>query len=79
MVLRRKARHLPQRITTGAFILNSGLGKWSADDETAARLHGFASRTYPFRASPTPAPPPGWVMYLADGRAHPTYGRRPPP
>lgn len=43
-----KARHRPQRITTGAFILNSGLGKWSADDETAAQLHGFASGTYPF-------------------------------
>jgi hypothetical protein len=43
-----KARHLPPRLAAGAFILNSGVGKWSADDETAAQLHGFAVGTYPF-------------------------------
>ena len=43
-----KARHLPQRIATGAFILNSGIGKLSADEEAAASLHGFAAGTYPF-------------------------------
>jgi hypothetical protein len=43
-----KAGHLPQRITTGAFILNSGIGKLSADDQTAAQLHGFAAGAYPF-------------------------------
>jgi hypothetical protein len=43
-----KARHLPPRIAAGAFVLNSGVGKWSADDETAAQLHGFAVGTYPF-------------------------------
>jgi hypothetical protein len=43
-----KARHLPQRIAAGAFVLNSGIGKLSADAETAAQLHGFASGTYPF-------------------------------
>src|SRR6201996_7651026 len=43
-----RARHLPPRIAAGAFILNSGLTKWSADDETAAQLHGFATGTYPF-------------------------------
>jgi hypothetical protein len=36
------------RIVTGAFILNSGLGKRNADEGTAAGLHGFASGTYPF-------------------------------
>jgi uncharacterized membrane protein YphA (DoxX/SURF4 family) len=45
-----KARHLPPRIATGAFILNSGVGKLSADEEAAARLHGFAVGTYPFLA-----------------------------
>ena len=50
MRLPMKARHLPQRIAAGAFILNSGLGKWSADEETAAQLHGFAVGTYPFLA-----------------------------
>src|SRR3954467_15761864 len=39
---------IPPRIATGAFILNSGLGKHSADEATAAGLHGFASSTYPF-------------------------------
>jgi hypothetical protein len=43
-------RRQPGRITTGAFILNAGLGKWSADEETAARLHGMAVGTYPFLA-----------------------------
>jgi hypothetical protein len=43
-----KASHLPPRIAAGAFIVNSGLSKWSADDETAAQLHGFAVGTYPF-------------------------------
>jgi uncharacterized membrane protein YphA (DoxX/SURF4 family) len=48
MRLAVKARHLPPRIVTGAFILNAGLGKWNADEERAARLHGFAAGTYPF-------------------------------
>jgi hypothetical protein len=48
MRLSVKARHLPPRIAAGAFILNSGISKWSADDETAAQLHGFATGTYPF-------------------------------
>ena len=48
MKLPVKARHLPQRMATGAFILNSGVSKLSADDETAAQLHGFAAGTYPF-------------------------------
>jgi hypothetical protein len=48
MRLSVKVRHLPPRIAAGAFILNSGITKWSADDETAAQLHGFATGTYPF-------------------------------
>jgi hypothetical protein len=48
MRISAKARRLPGRLTTGAFILNTGLGKWSADEETAARLHGMAVGTYPF-------------------------------
>lgn len=43
-----KARHLPPRIATGAFILNSGIGKLSADEAAATQLHGFAAGTYPF-------------------------------
>jgi hypothetical protein len=43
------------RISAGAFILNSGLGKRGADEGTAAGLHGFASGTYPFLKSLDPA------------------------
>jgi hypothetical protein len=36
------------RISAGAFILNSGLGKRGADEGTAAYIHGFAAGSYPF-------------------------------
>jgi len=45
-----KLHQLPPRLAAGAFILNSGIQKLSADDETAGKLHGFASGTYPFLA-----------------------------
>jgi len=50
-----KARHLPPRIATGAFMLNSGIGKLKADEATVARLHGFAAGTYPFLNKLKPA------------------------
>src|ERR1700760_1294911 len=50
MRLLASPRHLPQRVATGAFILNSGVGKLSADDEAAAQLKGFAAAAYPFLA-----------------------------
>jgi hypothetical protein len=49
-----KARRLPGRLAAGAFILNTGLGKWSADEEAAARLHRMAVGTYPFLARVKP-------------------------
>jgi hypothetical protein len=49
------ARRLPGRLAAGAFVLNAGVGKWSADEETAARLHGLAVGTYPFLAKMKPA------------------------
>lgn len=42
---------MPTRLVTGAFILNSGLGKRSVDDATAARLRGFASVAFPMFAN----------------------------
>ena len=42
-----RAWQIPLRLATGAFILNSGLEKWKADDETAERLRSFASGAYP--------------------------------
>jgi hypothetical protein len=43
--------NLPLRLTAGAFVLNAGLGKWSAGEETAAGTHGMAVGTYPFLKS----------------------------
>jgi hypothetical protein len=40
--------HIPIRVATGAYILNSGLSKLGADPETAEGLHGMASTAYPF-------------------------------
>jgi hypothetical protein len=42
------------RISAGAFILNSGLGKRGADEATAAGMQGFAAGTYPFLKSIPP-------------------------
>jgi hypothetical protein len=39
--------HLPLRAITGAFILNSGLTKLRAGQETAEGVHGFATAAYP--------------------------------
>lgn len=55
MRLKTLVRTLPPRLTAGAFILNSGIGKLSADEETAARLHGMATGTYPFLGKMKPA------------------------
>jgi uncharacterized membrane protein YphA (DoxX/SURF4 family) len=50
-----RARRLPGRLAAGAFILNAGLNKWSADEATAAALHGMATATYPALARFKPA------------------------
>ncbi len=46
--------HLPLRLTTGAFILNSGLSKRGIDPDTAAGLQGMASAAIPKAASMPP-------------------------
>ena len=38
---------IPLRLTTGAFILNSGISKLGADEGTAQYLHSAAASTYP--------------------------------
>jgi hypothetical protein len=48
MSLSAKLRRAPMRAVTGAFILNSGVSKFSADDETAKLHHEVASGTYGF-------------------------------
>lgn len=52
---RFKLRRAPLRLTTGAFILSSGLDKWKGDEQTAAQIHGFATGTYPFLKQVEPA------------------------
>lgn len=42
-----KAWHVPLRLATGAFILNSGLAKRPVQQEAAAGLHGFATTAHP--------------------------------
>jgi len=39
--------HIPLRLTTGAYIVNSGVTKLNADDETSKGLHSMASGAYP--------------------------------
>ncbi len=42
-----RVSHLPLRLTTGAFILNSGLGKRALPSEAAAGLQGMAANAVP--------------------------------
>ncbi|WP_016905258.1 hypothetical protein [Streptomyces xiaopingdaonensis] len=48
-------RDVAPRLATGAFILNSGVGKLQADEETAAGIHATASTAYPFLGDMEPA------------------------
>jgi uncharacterized membrane protein YphA (DoxX/SURF4 family) len=47
MRLTPKLRDLPGRITTGGYILHSGLEKWKADEARAKALHSMASGAFP--------------------------------
>lgn len=42
-----KLTHVPLRVTIGAFILNSGLGKRTLEGEAAAGVHGMAVGAIP--------------------------------
>ncbi|MGD0448740.1 MAG: hypothetical protein ABSB36_09035 [Candidatus Dormibacteria bacterium] len=42
-----KVRSIPGRLATGAFILNSGIGKWNLPAERATALHGMAAGAFP--------------------------------
>lgn len=42
-----KLSHLPLRITTGAFILNSGMAKKGLEGQPAEGLHGMATAALP--------------------------------
>jgi uncharacterized membrane protein YphA (DoxX/SURF4 family) len=47
MSLAARLRRAPGRIATGAFIINSGLGKLKADEQTAQAIQGMAANAYP--------------------------------
>src|SRR3954447_2061161 len=48
MSMSAKLRRAPLRIVTGAYIVNSGVSKLTADDDAAKTLHDTASGTYSF-------------------------------
>ena len=62
MNLRLKARDLPGRIATGAYILHAGLEKWHADQARAKGLHKAATGAFPFLER---IPPERFVRLLA--------------
>jgi uncharacterized membrane protein YphA (DoxX/SURF4 family) len=47
MSISAKLRRAPTRVVTGAFILNSGIGKVRGDDDTAKAVHAMASNAFP--------------------------------
>jgi hypothetical protein len=62
MHLPLKVRDLPGRISTGAYILHSGLDKWHADTDFAAAVHGMAAGAFPVLKR---MPAPRFVRLLA--------------
>lgn len=47
MSLAAKLRRAPVRIVTGAYILNSGVGKLKGDEQQAIGVHGMAAGAFP--------------------------------
>jgi uncharacterized membrane protein YphA (DoxX/SURF4 family) len=47
MSLSAKIRRAPARLVTGAYIVNSGLEKFRADEDIAKGTHGMAANAYP--------------------------------
>ena len=56
MSLAAKIRRAPGRIATGAFILNSGLGKLRRTRRPPSSLHGMAAGAYPVLEKVPPKP-----------------------
>ena len=51
MFFRFPARSLPGRVTTGAFILHSGIEKWNGPSEQAEGVHAMAAGAFPLLKS----------------------------
>jgi uncharacterized membrane protein YphA (DoxX/SURF4 family) len=50
-----RARNVPTRLATGAYVLHSGWSKWRGTEDQARGVHGMAAGAYPFlrRVPPT--------------------------
>jgi uncharacterized membrane protein YphA (DoxX/SURF4 family) len=64
MPLKDRAWQVPLRLVSGVYIVDSGLSKWNADDDTAKHLHDFASGAYPLLAD---IEPPAFARLLSFG------------
>ena len=64
MGMAARLRRAPGRLATGAFILNSGLGKLNGTEDTAKAVHGMAAGAYPPLAR---IPPTTFLKLLAVG------------
>ena len=53
--MRLAARDIPARLSTGAYILHAGWGKWHGSEEQAQRVHATAAAAFPFLAKVPPA------------------------
>lgn len=62
MGLLMRAREVPGRLATGAYILHSGLEKWNGSEEQAEGLHGTACAAFPFLKT---VPPRRFLKLLA--------------
>lgn len=50
-----KARDVPGRVATGAYILHTGLEKWKGDEARAKALHSMAANAFPVLGDIPPA------------------------
>jgi uncharacterized membrane protein YphA (DoxX/SURF4 family) len=50
-----RARDIPTRVATGAYILHSGWEKWHGTEEQARGVHGAAAGAFPFLDRVPPA------------------------
>ena len=59
-----RAREIPGRLATGAYILHTGLEKWNGDEARAKGIHGMASNAFPVLKD---IPPTQFLKLLAAG------------
>ncbi|MGO9343414.1 MAG: hypothetical protein ACLP6E_13000 [Acidimicrobiales bacterium] len=57
-----RARDLPGRVATGAYILHAGLDKWNGDEARAEAVQGMAAGAFPIVKS---VPPTTFLRLLA--------------